>query len=261
MVRGRKGAGFTNILGGIGRCVCGAPMRFVRKGSDGGYHYLKCADAVRRKCQHRKLHRYQPVEADVLRLLGEIAFGHAPPDEGQAALHARITRAKRQATEIKNRYNRESAAIGKGKSIDLGAKRLATLDGEHSKKLAEITALERQLQPAEPINEQIVAVQRLIAGLDKPSARERFAMRAKINAGLLALVRGGMIISPAGDVTINLSPVGGPRPYRQIIVEPTVPDGAIELRTADEVMAAAKAGHRVGMAPRSKELKRRTAPI
>ena len=58
-------------------------------------------------------------------------------------------------------------------------------------------------------------------------------MRAKINAGLRALIRGGVIISPTGDVAINLSPPGGPGPYRQISVVPAVPDGAIELRTVD----------------------------
>ena len=73
---------------------------------------------------------------------------------------------------MENRYNRESEAIGKGKSTGLGAERLATLDREHSEQLAEITQLERQLQPAKPIDEQIVAVRRLIAGLDKPSARD-----------------------------------------------------------------------------------------
>src|ERR1700750_3140985 len=61
-VRGRKGEGFPNLLHGVARCVCGAPMRFVRKGSANEYCYLKCSRAVRRKCKHRKLHPYQPIE-------------------------------------------------------------------------------------------------------------------------------------------------------------------------------------------------------
>ena len=248
-VRGRKGAGLTDLLGGIAKCVCGAPMRLVRKGNHNNYLYLMCSAAKEGKCKHRKLHRYQPLEAEIQRLLGEIAFGRAPQDDGQAALRARIARAKRQGIGIENRYNREAEAIGKGKDAGLGAKRLATLADEHSEKLAEIAELERQLQPAKPIDEQIAAARRLIAGLGRLSARERFPIRSKINAGLRALVRGGIVISPAGDIMINLSPAGKPGPTRHVSVAPTMPDGAIELRTADEVLAALKAGYHVGMTP------------
>ncbi len=248
-IRGRKGAGLTNLLGGVAECVCGASMRLTRKGSHNNYLYLMCSAAKKGKCKHRKLHRYQPLEAEIQRLFGEIAFGKASPDDGQAELRARIARMKKQAADIESRYNRESEAIGKGKEAGLGAKRLATLDGEHSEKLAEIAQLERQLQPAKSIDEQITAARRLIAGLGRLSARERFPIRSKINAGLRALVKGGIIISPAGDIMINLSPVGRPGPTRHVSVAPTMPDGAIELRTADEVLAALKAGYHVGMTP------------
>lgn len=247
-IRGRKGAGLTNLLGGVAKCVCGANMRLIRKGSHNNYLYLQCSDAKQGKCEHRKLHRYQPIEAEMQRNLGEIAFGRAPPDDTQVALRARIAHAKSEAAGIEICYNRESEAIGKGKDAGLGAKRLATLDYEHGEKLAEIAELEKQLQPAKPIDdEQITAARRLIARLGRLPARERFPIRSKINAGLRALVRGGIIISPTGDITVNLSPAGGPGPTRHISDAPTMPDGAIELRTPDEVLAAVKAGYHVRM--------------
>ena len=152
-----------------------------------------CSAAKQGKCNHRKLHRYQPLETVIQQLLGEIAFGRAPQDDGQAALLARIARARGQAIAIEDRYNRESEAIGKGKDVRLGAKQLASLAVEHSEKLAEVGELERQLQTAKPIDEQIAAARRLIAGLPRLSARERFPIRSKINAGLRAFVRGGIV--------------------------------------------------------------------
>ena len=116
-IRGRKGAGLTNLLGGVAECVCGAPMRLVRKGSHNNYLYLMCSAAKEGKCKHRKLHRYQPLEAEIQRLFGEIAFGKAPRDDGQAALRARIVRMKRQAADIESRYNASRRRSGKARTL------------------------------------------------------------------------------------------------------------------------------------------------
>jgi len=88
-IRGRKGAGLTNLLGGLVRCVCGANMRLVRKGFDSSYLYLVCSAAKGGKCKHCKLHRYQPLEANITKLFGEIAFDSAPLDD-EPALRAQL---------------------------------------------------------------------------------------------------------------------------------------------------------------------------
>jgi len=243
-IRGRKGAGLTNLLGGLVRCVCGANMRLVRKGFDSSYLYLVCSAAKGGKCKHRKLHRYQPLEANITKLFGEIAFDSAPLDD-EPALRAQLARAKRHATAIENRHARESEAIERGKDINLGAKRRAAVEEEHRKKLTEITELESRLQPANAIGEQITAARRVIAGLDRLSAQDRFPLRAKINAGLREIVRGGIVISPSGDVTINISH------HRAKTRSPDqphpngAPDGAVELRAAAS-MDGSPRGARIG---------------
>jgi hypothetical protein len=66
---GRNGATMANLFGSrLARCVCDAPMTLIRKGTHNSYTYLQCNDARRHqaRCENRKLHRYEPVEAFVL---------------------------------------------------------------------------------------------------------------------------------------------------------------------------------------------------
>ena len=153
----------------------------------------------------------------------------------------------RQAATIETRYNREAGAIGKGKNTGLGAKRLATLEGEHSAKLAEITELERQLQPAKPLDDRSGRAapdsgsrQTVYSGTVRHRADQRGSEDAHKGWSDHIAYRRCLNQSVAGRRTRTPSPIS---------VLPAVPDGAIELPTAAEVMAAVKAGHRVGMAP------------
>jgi uncharacterized coiled-coil protein SlyX len=229
-VRGRKGVGLTNLLGGVAKCcVCGASMRLIRKGSNNDYLYLRCSAALRGKCEHRKWHRYRQIEAVAQLFLADIAYGNPLPDDKQTALRAEIAHAKRDAAEVE--------------------RRLAALESRHSAKMAKIAELEEQLRRHGQIGEQVMTVRRLIKTQHRLPAEERLAIRSRINAGLRRCIRGGLLISPDGNIEIRLSAPGGRRPYREIHLVPTVPDGASRLETVEEIMAAVKAGHRVGMAP------------
>jgi hypothetical protein len=204
-------------------------MRADRRGSHNEYLYLKCSAALDGKCEHRTRHRYQPIETIVVELLADIAYRDPPPVDEQTSLRAKIAHAKREAAEIE--------------------RQLAILKRQHSAKLAEIADLEEQLQRQTQVGEQGMTVRRLIAGLPRLPAVERRAVRTRINAGLRRLLRGGVMISPNGDIDIYFSPSGRPGPYREIHLVPAVPDGAVVLETAEQVLAAVKAGHRVGVAP------------
>jgi hypothetical protein len=153
-----------------------------------------------------------------------------PVDE-RTDLRATISRAKREAAEIE--------------------RQLAILKREHSAKLIEIADLEEQRRRQTQVGEQVMPVRRLLASLRRRPVEERLAIRTRINAGLRRLLRGGVRISPNGDIKICVSPLGGPGPYRELHLISAVPDGAVVLETAEQVMAAVKAGYRVGVAPSS----------
>ena len=227
-IRGRKGEGLTNLLRGVARCAdCDDPMRLTRKGSANEYRYLKCAKAVRGECEHRKLHPYRPIEALIEEMLAEIAYRDAP--RGDAALQARIAQTRREVAEIEGR--------------------LATLRKKLSAKQAKIARLEGQLQPQRQAGEQALNVRRLITRLHRLPAEERRPIRTRISAGLRRIIRGGVMFSPNGDIDIYLSPPEGPRSHREFHLVPVVPDGALVLETAEQVLAAIQAGHRVGAVP------------
>jgi hypothetical protein len=203
-------------------------MRLVRKGSANEYLYLKCSGAMRGECEHRKLHRYRPIEAVIEEMLAEIAYGDAPQDDAQATLKARLAKATQELAEIEGR--------------------LAALRKEHSAKLTEIAHLEDRLQPQRQIGEQALTVRRLIASLPQLPVQERLSIRTRISAGLRRIIQGGVLFSPNGDIGIHISPLEGPGPHRELHFVPTVPHGAVVLETAEQVLAAVKAGHKVGVA-------------
>jgi hypothetical protein len=246
-VAGRKGDEFTNLLSGVARCVCGASMHYVSKGTRSSFKYLQCSGAKRGVCNYRRLHRYQQLEERVLTIFGEYAHGPLPmPEDPTAGLQAQIADLKRDADELERQYNREADVIGRGKTTGLGAKRLASLEAQHGAKLAQIAELEKQLKAARngpSVDEQITAVRALIAGLDGLPVSQRYATRARINAGL----RGFLTVTckPSGDVLIRLGTPNEREP-RTLVVTDLVSPGTAQLTTMDAVLAALR--HRAAAA-------------
>jgi hypothetical protein len=118
-------------------------------------------------------------------------------------------------------------------------------------KLVEIANLEKTLSAvttAKPVSEEIDAVRRLIAGLDRLSPSDRYAARERINGGLQRLF-GAIVINPeTGRVVVRLDkPPYGNSAVRSITVVDSMPEGAKRLTGAKNVLAALKAGHMVGM--------------
>jgi DNA invertase Pin-like site-specific DNA recombinase len=189
--QGKNSVSMSNLFGArLANCVCGASMVQLVKGAKGDYKYLQCLDARRgQDCQHRKLHRYEPIEAFVLAFFGTLAYGEIQPDETTSVLMAEKGKAQREADDIEASYNRLAAAIEGGTGA-LAAKRLAALESQHVEALARLAAIEKELNglSTRPMGEQLIQIQELISGMDKLDDAERVAVRSRINRGLASFI-------------------------------------------------------------------------
>ena len=187
---GRKGESFVNLLQGLAICQCGAQMRIRVKGSRNDYTYYQCRDVKRGLCQHKGYINYRPVEALVLRNFGTIAHGLDEPDHSVSlALVAKIAAKRAALGEIETTLDRILAAVEGAPGAFVG-KRIAILEANHATGLADLARLERELglvQRAKPRTEDIDAIKRLIAGLDRLKGGDLYGTRARINAGLARL--------------------------------------------------------------------------
>jgi DNA invertase Pin-like site-specific DNA recombinase len=104
---GRKGPGEPNLFSGLGRCVCGASLRYIDKGpKPKGGQYLVCSDALRNVCENHAHFPYEVLEHKVLNLDGPALRVLAPEQMPRsnsatmrvAELDAQLAR-KRQARQ------------------------------------------------------------------------------------------------------------------------------------------------------------------
>lgn len=205
-IAGAKGREFTNLLSGLAVCSCGAPMRIRVKGNRNDYTYYQCRDAKRGLCSHREYINYRPIERVFLSQFGAIVLlVNQPPDNAASELAEQIALTRREAAEIELEYERLAKVVQKGGT--LGARRLASLESDYATKLADVAKLEKAATAAtvaRPLAEEMEAVRRLIAGLDRVSTCDRYATRAKINDGLKRLLKAVTFLSD-GSHTVTLA--------------------------------------------------------
>jgi DNA invertase Pin-like site-specific DNA recombinase len=73
-IAGRPRKGFPNILTGLGRCECGAPLNYVNKGQGPkGGQYLVCSKGRRKLCANNTHYSYQSLEDTMRTVLFLIA--------------------------------------------------------------------------------------------------------------------------------------------------------------------------------------------
>lgn len=206
---GPTGEDFANLFKGIAKCVCGASMWLVNKGNRSQYRYLLCAEAKRGKCEHRRLHRYAPFEAGMLRMMGVLAYGDLPQQAEESKAHAKlrrdVARAKLDVDDIEARLERQQILLARsGKLSGLDLKFKAKWDAEYDAKVAEHARLQAQLDripQAKPLGDQIATVKRLVADMDQ-EGEQKLGVRGKINTGLKGILR-EIVFDPNGEITLK----------------------------------------------------------
>jgi hypothetical protein len=233
--------------GGLTVCQCGTRMRLKSKGLKGAHRYLQCAAAKRGLCSNRLYFNYQRIETQILKVFGAAAFRVGDQSEQQATMRERIAAVRHEADELAAEYQAANRIARKNPG-PLAEASLAELQAEHGAKLKLVADLELAYRKiaTEPRDQQLVRAWALIDSIDTLTGDARVALRTKLNSDLRQLFDA---IIFRGDGRVMLKAASSPLTddARFItICEP--PDDAECLTTAEEVLAALKAGHEVGMA-------------
>jgi hypothetical protein len=182
---GRNVTKMTNLFGVLVRCYCGERMKVFRRSR---YAYLGCTVSRAGACDNRKFFRLDYVERDVLALMGNLTWQEdAPRADPVVKLEKQIDKLKADAADIESAYQRSMRRSG-----ELAERTQAKLEAEYTRKLADVTQLERQLatlKSAKPADQELATVQSLSVRLKRLSGPQLTEARAKIAAALPALFR------------------------------------------------------------------------
>ena len=203
---GRPRKGYPNILKGLGRCECGAPLVYVNKGpGPKGGKYLVCSKGRRKLCPNNTHHPYQSIEDNILRHVPMI-FSNVLPDEpkigdsGIADLEAEIERKTQRLNDLFTLDDLESAQV----HIRDQDAEIRTL----KQRLAEVRKATRMAEHTSP--DRLDQLLEMLLRLHVADGDGRYLLRARIAQELRRIID-RIILKPNREIRVVLKPTAGER--------------------------------------------------
>lgn len=222
--RGRKGAVFTNLLQGLLKCAhCGATMVIMSKKKPSGreYQYLRCVNLRWAACHNRFSYRYPQVESEFVEvfrgvLMAFMEQSRPSQHDPTAALHREIAEVQADISGLQSHSDHlRKEVLKKRGTVDADKlMRLLDVSGEREAKLAQLAKLEKKIAQTMALpmpEEQVATLRRLIDRMGELQGTDRYAVRARLNAGIKAFV-GSIEFDEAGAMTVRFGANGKPYP-------------------------------------------------
>jgi DNA invertase Pin-like site-specific DNA recombinase len=204
---GRPRKGYPNILKGLGRCECGAPLTYVNKGQGPkGGQYLVCSKGRRKLCTNNGHYPYQSLEDQIVRHVPLINFGAILPqrpkagDNRVADLEAEIARKTKRLNDLYKFDNLESAEP-----------HIRSLDAEIQALNGRLTEARKTAKMAEHSHaDRLDQLLELIARLHLASEDDLYLLRARIAQELKRIID-RVVLNRDREIRLVLKPTEGYR--------------------------------------------------
>jgi hypothetical protein len=203
---GRPRKGYPNLLKGLARCECGAPLTYVNKGygpKDG--KYLACSKGRRKLCQNNIHYPYQSLEDNVLRhvpLIFSNVLPTKPKAEGNgiADLEAEI---ERKTARLNDLYKLADLASAEAQIRSADAE-IQTL----RERLSEVRKAAKMTEHTSP--DRLDQLLEMLARLYLADEDERYLLRARIAQELRRIID-RIVLNSDREIRVVLKPTEGYR--------------------------------------------------
>jgi hypothetical protein len=204
---GRPRKGYPNVLKGLGRCECGAPLNYINKGEGPkGGQYLVCSKGRWKLCQNNTHYPYQSLEDNILGYVPMIFSNILPEkpkvsDDGIADLEAEIERKTKRLNDLFALEDLESAKEHiRNQEPDIKTLKERLIEARKAAKMTEHTQADR-------LDQLLLTIVRLhLADED-----ERYLLRARI-AQELRRISDRVVLDQDRKILVSLKPTEGFRP-------------------------------------------------